>query len=326
MATSSIDDRYLYLGLGLTLLLSTRLISHALTRTATLNLISPSSSSNPTHPFPPTDPDPTPSLHITSLSTLATSPNPDLSRSATLLLLERLAQSPAQTRSYIDDLFSPCAATRQKGRYLDELFALPAYSFRAAENPASEWRGLLDVSLELETPAARTVRGAYKLARGLEGKGRVAVMGRLKGLAARLETGSRAVLICEGMREGQVVAWIEVMKGLVTRGTDVGRIAKAARLIREAGEMEGLDAEEVWELLRGEWEAGLRREKVTWETEIGWGGIDGDGDNLPLSRAGRRPRFHEDEPEMADLRRRRREAMVLHEGDGMVHRDDIIEA
>lgn len=53
-----------------------------------------------------------------------------------------------------------------------------------------------------------------------------------------------------------------------------------------------------------------------------------DGAALPLGRnidGSRRARFHEESPEETEVRRRRREAMVFHEGSGALGRDDIIQ-
>ncbi|KAF2221870.1 hypothetical protein BDZ85DRAFT_320172 [Elsinoe ampelina] len=335
-----LDDRHIYIGLGLTLLLSTRLISLALHRTTTLNLIHPS----PTHPHatPPSHPAPsspssTPSLPLPSLSTLSSSPNPDIARSATRLLLERLASSPTARSSFIDDIFSPRPHVRRQAKYLADLYA-KFYPYEGeGENPLAPWRGLLgrgDVASE--TPAERTVRRAYGLARGMEGRDGGDAVGRLRRLSGAWMGGRRGVVVCQRMREGQVVVWIEVMRGLVERGWDKGNVALGARLIGEAREMEGLEPGEVWEVLKGDWLEGDRRGKsggglrlARWddeddEAEIGWGGIDGDASNLPLARVERRPRFHEG-VEVEHIRRRRREAMVLHEGEGVVDRDDIIQ-
>lgn len=52
-----------------------------------------------------------------------------------------------------------------------------------------------------------------------------------------------------------------------------------------------------------------------------------DGVMLPLGRnvdGSRRARFHEESPEETEVRRRRREAMVFHEGSGALGREDII--
>lgn len=53
----------------------------------------------------------------------------------------------------------------------------------------------------------------------------------------------------------------------------------------------------------------------------------GDSAVLPLGRnvdGPRRARFHEESPEETEVRRRRREAMVFHEGSGALAREDII--
>ncbi|KAG8623062.1 hypothetical protein KVT40_008038 [Elsinoe batatas] len=346
-----LDDRHLYIGLGLTLLLSTRLISLALQRTTTLNLIH-HSQSNPhaaPHPnphslphsrpddLPPSSPDPTPSLPLSSLSTLSSSPNPDIARSATRLLLERLAFSPSARSSFIDDVFSPDPHIRQQAKYLADLYG-KFYPYEGeSENPLVPWRGLLGRgNVASETPAERTVRRAYALAKGMEGRDGGDAMGRLRRLSGAWTGGRRGVVVCQKMREGQVVVWIEVMKGLAERGWDVGSVALGARLIGEARGMEGLEAGEVWEVLKGDWLERSRRGQsgeglrlARWddeddEADIGWGGIDGDASNLPLARVERRPRFHEG-MEVEHIRRRRREAMVLHEGEGVVDRDDIIQ-
>ncbi|TKX24947.1 hypothetical protein C1H76_2790 [Elsinoe australis] len=329
--SSSLDDRWLYLGFGVVLFAATHLISHGLTTIANLNTISPSSSTFGASPSPSSPED---SLALATLSHLATSPNADIFRSSTLILLERLAKSQAARQSVLDDLFSPCAATRRRAKKLHQLYESSRFEGRVSASPTANWRGLIDASLNYASPAAVTVRAVYWHARALAEKGREGPMRQLEKLAGELgQAGLGFVLVWPEIKEVQVVAWINVMLGLLKEKSEAPgteRFLKAMKILEEVGEMEG-DPEEAWlmMLMRGKegremvegWREGRR-------SGAGFEGIDGDRGNLPLSRGWddtRRARFHEESAEVAEVRRRRREAMVFREGGGTVNRSDIIQ-
>ncbi|PNS20331.1 hypothetical protein CAC42_5781 [Sphaceloma murrayae] len=285
--SAPISDRWLFLGFGLTLLAATHLISRALTHLLDLNLIH-----DPDYPHsaPST---PSDSIPLTTLSVLAKSPNADISRSATLLLLSRLSSPSSRHQSFLDDLFSPSLTTRRSAAQLHALFLSPAYR-ASVPDPVRQWRGLLHASVASESSAGQTVRAVYWHARALGEKGETRPMEQLRMLAAEMaQTESRRVWVWTEIREGEIGVWIGVMRDWADQD------AKKA--------------------LQAGWEPGRR---------MGWEGIDGERDGLPLGRnwaAARRPRLHEESDDVVDVRRRRREAMVLHEGEGLVHRNDIIQ-
>jgi len=349
------NDRWLWLGLGkcfhhhhrtphltspgIFLFVATKSISKALIETVDLNTIhAPESETT----APTTSVEST--LDPKTLRALSASPNADIARSATEILLTRFLTHDTEPTEWAADLFSASATTRRKALYLfDYLFAF-LHSPLAAGIPEPDvlkLKGLVYRSGTFETAGARTLRSAYRAAVARKKNGLLDAWNALRRVSAMLDRpmveGVRIVVL-ESMNERQVTHWARAQRRLLELGEQLARedlmflesvkaMKRAGQVAEDEGEEETEDEVEEYddvELDGGEREGVeiTRRDQLQ---DILQRIVDGDLTPDSAAVPGRTARLHEESPEEAEVRRRRREAVVVHVGGGAVGREDIFQ-
>lgn len=284
----------------------------------------------------------------------------DTPSSACSLLITRFAAS-KHNCAWLHDLF--CASQASRTRAYNLILLIERLGITLSPQVIA-LRGLIDSSWSSDDASAQQLRLAFHAvyAHGTlhPPPSRLAwvklcnVSGDLAWRIEEQHGRPPPVLIFDGVNETNVIHWAEAqirMLTVVNFGLDPG-YCRAMRQLRGGGGDEADD------------DAGVDRRlhpALAWprrprqfdllpddpETDPGTGS-DPDEDGLPdtdyvsmdalLDRlrgedgamSGRQPaarvaRFHEESPEEAEVRRRRRTAMVLHDGAGAITREDILE-
>ncbi|GAM82653.1 hypothetical protein ANO11243_006350 [Dothideomycetidae sp. 11243] len=284
----------------------------------------------------PAMPKPEDSVALSTLQELIRSPNKEIATSASILLFHRFLASTDDTASWIGDFFSPSPAIRRSAQRLDDMF--DALQIKDSVPPIRHaFAKLISLSVDSDSMAARTIRAAYAHAQARAKANDTYPMHCLESLSLRMyDLRENWVIICPGMKAAQVIPWTAAMKSMqVLMKTSSARRSRSSGLnsvhlealhaLHAAGAMNEVDDNHdadfdlVEELDADADESSSDEDSVS--------PLDADSHDL-LRRFGldsphRRPRFHEESPEEAEVRRRRREAMVFHEGVGTVGREDI---
>lgn len=197
--------------------------------------------------------------------------------------------------------------------------------------------GLLSLSLRDETSRGDTIRAAYRASKSLLTQGKELAWVALVRLSSVVDgTGitftdpdgkDSKILVPEGgVNERNVVHWCRAQRRLL----QVHDAQNDAMYLRALDSMRRVARGEEGSPY-GYSETGFGRAGRRTEDDCGNPGLrladDEPGDigfeePPPVHRTAR---FHEESPEEAEVRRRRREVMVLHEGAGVVGRDDIFQ-
>ncbi|GAB7341456.1 hypothetical protein MBLNU457_7695t1 [Dothideomycetes sp. NU457] len=328
------NDRWLWLGLGIFLFIATKQISLALIETVDLNTIhAPEETTTASTSAEST-------LDPKTLGVLSASPNADIARSATEILLSRFATHDSEPTEWVADLFSSSPTIRQKALSIFTLLQTRGLAPHIPEPDVLKLRGLVHRSSRFETAGARTLRSAYHAAAARKKNGLLDAWNALRRVSAVLERPMMEgvpVVLAEGMNERQVMHWARAQRRLLELGERAARedlmflesvkaMRRAGMVAEDEGEEEtGDEGEEFDDVeLDGEAEGGdgSGRDQLQ---DILQRIVEGDLTSGNPAVPGRTARLHEESPEEAEVRRRRREAVVVHVGGGAVGRQDIFQ-
>ncbi|GAB7354048.1 hypothetical protein MBLNU459_g4628t2 [Dothideomycetes sp. NU459] len=287
------DDRWLWLGLGLWLRYSQG-ITCALQDTVQLSEIK-----DPNITKANVESDAEEAIGLDALHTLSRSSNPDIANAALSLLISRFALSDAGCDSLTLELFSPSAQTRRRAKQVLELIDSQPLAADVHKPDVLRVERVQELRNATKSDDVRTqsmcmafFRSFGPLSQGI---------GSLAGVADAVEAAMGLPLPLPAGSAFQSYAFSNNgMRALAldhdgAAGDPLGRRYPRTTL----GALEPLA-----ELLE-------RTDGI----------IQSLGRNVDGSR---RARFHEESPEETEVRRRRREAMVFHEGSGALGREDII--
>ncbi|KAI5207790.1 hypothetical protein E4T39_01675 [Aureobasidium subglaciale] len=304
-----VQDRYLWLGFGAFLLVAVKQISSALHTTIKLSEVY-----DPDHAKAANDIQAEDAVSLEALSTLVTSPNQEISNSATSLILSRFAQDEEATSSLTLDLFSPSPSTRLQAKQSLDLFdnhyTLDLYPLN--DTTVSTLHDKSNPTIQLMCRAYLRASRKYRQGR----------LGSLVEIAVAVEESTRISqsspraqrypetthFVFPQGREGDVVGRFQPVGQRVESLVDLlAEQAVATRpMVRFASTSR--DTSGVASSTTSELPALDEVEVVV---------VD---DQTRVART----RFQLSTNQEAEARRRRREAMVLHEGGGMIGTDDII--
>lgn len=199
-------------------------------------------------------------------------------------------------------------------------------------------RGLVYRSSGLEAAGARTVRAAYHAAAARKKGGQLDAWNALRRVSAVLErpmVEGVPVVVLEGMSERQVTHWARAQRRLLELGERMARedlmflesvkaMRRAGKVVEDGGEETEDEGEEFDDVGLEEAEGVdvTRRDQLQ---DILQRIVEGDLTSDSPAVPGRVARLHEESPEEAEVRRRRREAVVVHVGGGAVGREDIFQ-
>ncbi|KAG9517789.1 hypothetical protein KCU93_g8601, partial [Aureobasidium melanogenum] len=245
-----IQDRHLWIGFGVFLFVAVKGIERCLRTTVQLSEIY-----DPDHAKAANGTQAEDSISLEALSTLVSSPNQDISSSATSLILSRFAQDDSATSSLTTDLCSSSADTRLRTKRTLDLFdSLAADIYPLNDSVVSSLH-------EKSNPTVQVMCRAYLKAARKYRQGRLASL----------------VEIAEAVEEST----------RITHGDNNGVASSTTSELPALDELDVID------------------------------------DEVPHAAAAR-ARFQASSNHEAEVRRQRREAMVLHEGGGNIGSDDII--
>ena len=204
-------------------------------------------------------------------------------------------------------------------------------------------KGLIARSIDRDTAAAQTLRTAFHATRK---RGTKEAWNALRRVSAVLEREGLNVpiLVVPGLDERMVVHWARAQRRLLDVGDPKGDLlyqeafnAMVKAKARGGGDAEGDDdgdengaaAEEKDDLFEDvDLTEHQRMVDFAFTEILSRGSVDETFlQHLESSEEGRRVarRSVEESPEEVEVRRRRREAMVLHEGEGQIGREDIFQ-
>lgn len=261
--------------------------------------------------------------------------------SATSLLLNRFASSATSQESWINELFSSNLKTRQQAEHILRLYAnyrLPPEISTPDVVHLSGLLGLVTLTNSDEDGITKTIQSAYHVALRRRAHGNNDAWQALHDLSQRLEheaavsrrlgySGARngagtAFIAAPWLEEWQIVYWVQAQQQILNvrdpedidldlaRETFWQRCEQADPNRIVSGRL--VDLAEILDpdLRETENESSFTHELVDTGRPSLWGRV---------------PRFNEESPEEAEVRRRRRDVMVLHEGGGPIGREDIIQ-
>lgn len=256
--------------------------------------------------------------------------------SATSLLLKRFCNI-QDVDEWISDIFSPSIATRRSAEKL-----LRIYDSTSAKKPDIVYlRGLishLTFDGSTENGTYQTIKSAYSSACNLRADGHMNAWNSLRSLSLFLErhadhqrrrgeaevrnSDEMPFIVVPELSERTVEPWALAQRTLFTVHDPASRSRVKETFMRwytaESGEYtindqrqpdrhELIDPRDAMERFGGNYFA------------------HGDARNDSPALWGRTARFHEESPEEAEVRRRRREAVVFHEGSGSIEQEDIFQ-
>ncbi|KAI4740794.1 hypothetical protein E4T50_08772 [Aureobasidium sp. EXF-12298] len=311
MTPWEVQDRHLWIGFGVFLFIAVKGIERCLQTTIQLSEIY-----DPQHAKAANGTQAEESTSLEALSTLVTSPNQDISNAATSLLLSRFTQDDSATSSLTQDLFSPSSDTRVRAKRTLDLFdALANDLFPLNDNVVAS---LHDKS----NPTVQIMCRAYFKAVRKYRQGRLA---SLVDIADAVEESTRIVHHRsrrthrhpeshfvfpqqEGVTEARFQPVSQRVESLVDMLAEQAIATRPMRRFVAPGESSGDTSP-------------LASRSPPALDELGDGFDDDDDDEAPHTA---RTRFQASSNHEAEVRRHRREAMVLHEGGGVIGSEDII--
>ncbi|CAD0093382.1 unnamed protein product [Aureobasidium vineae] len=306
-----IQDRHLWLGFGVFLFVAVKGVERCLRTTIKLSEIY-----DPVYAKAANGTQAEESISLEALSTLVTSPNQDISNSATSLILSRFALDDSATSSLTHDLFSPSADTRLSAKRTLDLF----------DNLATDFYPLNDTAVsslhDKSDPTVQVMCRAYFKAARKYRQGRLAT---LVDIADAVEGSTR--ITHNRVRRAQRYPETHFVFPQQEESAEVAASARFQPVSQRVESLVDMLAEQ----------AVMTRPMVRFAAP---GEQDGDGassttSGLPdledldvvddeVPHAAARARFQSSSNHEAEVRRQRREAMVLHEGGGVIGSEDII--
>ncbi|KAI4716486.1 hypothetical protein E4T48_07308 [Aureobasidium sp. EXF-10727] len=308
-----IQDRHLWLGFGVFLFVAVKGIEKCLRTTIKLSEIY-----DPVYAKAANGTQAEESISLEALSTLVTSPNQDISNSATSLILSRFAQDDSATSSLTNDLFSPSADTRLSAKRTLDLFDTLATDFYPLNDTAVS--SLHDKS----NPTVQVMCRAYFKAARKYRQGRLAT---LVEIADAVEESTRIT----HNRTRRAHRYPETHFVFPQQGEGSEGAAAPARFQPVSQRVESLvdmlaeQAVMTRPMVRFA-APGEQNSDGASSTTSGLPALedlDVVDDEVPHAAAAR-ARFQASSNHEAEVRRQRREAMVLHEGGGVIGSEDII--
>ncbi|KAK5999577.1 hypothetical protein QM012_005234 [Aureobasidium pullulans] len=307
-----IQDRHLWIGFGFFLFVALKGIERCLQTTVLLSEIY-----DPDHAKAANGSQAEDSISLEALSTLVTSPNQDTSNSATSLILSRFAQDDSATSSLTNDLFSSSAATRLRARRTLDLF----------DNLAADLYPLNDSIIsslhDKSSPTVQVMCRAYLKAARKYRQGRLVT---LVEIADAVEESTK--ISYERTRQTHrypQTHFVFPQQGESAEGTSsAARFQPVSQRVESLVDMLAEQAVMTRPMVRfatpGEQNSGATSSTTSELPALDE--VDVVDDEVP--RAAARARFQASSNHEAEVRRQRREAMVLHEGGGGIGIDDII--
>ncbi|KAI5247314.1 hypothetical protein E4T43_02256 [Aureobasidium subglaciale] len=303
-----IRDRYLWLGFGAFLFVAVRQISSSLHTTIKLSEVY-----DPDHARAANDTQAEDAVSLEALSTLVTSPNQDISNSAISLILSRFAQDEQATSSLTLDLFSSSPATRLQAKQSLDLFD-NHYTLDLYPLNDTTVSSLHDKS----NPTTQLMCRAYFRAARKYRQGR---LGSLVEIAVAVEESTK---ISQRSQRGQRYPETHFVFPQGREGDVVGRFQPVGQRVESLVDLLAEQAVATRPMVRFAAVASGETSGVASSTTSDLPDLEEVevvvDDQPRVSRA----RFQSSTNQEAEARRRRREAMVLHEGGGMIGTDDII--
>jgi len=313
--------------------IATKSISKALITTVDLNVIH-SPDSQTTAPNAAIES----TLDSKTLGTLSQSPNPEIARSATEILLTRFATSDKEITAWSADIFSPSPSIRKRATALFTLLRSRGLAPGVPEPDVLKHKGLVYRSRDLDTAGARTLRSAYRAAAVRKENGILDAWNALRRVSTVLERAMECVpiVVLESMNERQVVHWARAQRRLLDLGDREAKedlmFLEAVKAMNKAGKVEEGQGEngtedETEEFDDVDLDGGERDEVEVADLDLRavLQRFERDLEAGNISLGDRIARLHEESPEEAEVRRRRREAVVVHVGGGAVGREDIFQ-
>ncbi|KAL2031659.1 hypothetical protein VTO58DRAFT_107010 [Aureobasidium pullulans] len=304
-----IRDRYLWLGFGAFLFVAIKGISQTLRTTIRLSEVY-----DPDHAKAANDIQAEDSISLDALATLVTSPNQDISSSATSLILSRFTQDPSACKTLTTDLFSSTPSTRHKAKevlYLFDSLSLDLYPFDDAS--VSNLHDKSDRRLQHACQAYFYATRKYR-------------QGRLNSLVQVAE------MVEDSMRAGQSVRRVRreaveshfVFPGQGDESGEEGEMMAArfqpvSQRVESLVDMLAEQAVTTRPLVRFASSGEQSTASSTTSELPALEEVDPNEDTAGSARL----RRHAQSNHEAEARRRRREAMVLHEGGGRIGMEDI---
>lgn len=256
--------------------------------------------------------------HTNVHKTLVKQPLIDAIASATSLILSRFAQDDSATSSLTNDLFSQSAETRLRARRTLDLFDCLA----ADIYPLND--SVISLLHDKSNPTVQVMCRAYlKAARKYR-------QGRLASLVEIADAVDESTRIGHA-RARQAHGYPETHFVFPQQG-ESAEVASSARFQPVSQRVESLvdmlaeQAVMTRPMVRfaapGEQSSGFASSATSESPALDEMDVAGDDDEVPHAAA--RARFQTSTNREAEVRRQRREAMVLHEGSGNIGSDDII--
>ncbi|KAI5274457.1 hypothetical protein E4T47_02644 [Aureobasidium subglaciale] len=303
-----IRDRYLWLGFGAFLFVAVRQISSSLHTTIKLSEVY-----DPDHAKAANDTQAEDAVSLEALSTLVTSPNQDISNSAISLILSRFAQDEQATSSLTLDLFSSSPATRLQAKQSLDLFD-NHYTLDLYPLNDTTVSSLHDKS----NPTTQLMCRAYFRAARKYRQGR---LGSLVEIAVAVEESTK---ISQRSQRGQRYPETHFVFPQGREGDVVGRFQPVGQRVESLVDLLAEQAVTTRPMVRFAAVASGETSGVASSTTSDLPDLEEVEVVVDDQPRVARARFQSSTNQEAEARRRRREAMVLHEGGGMIGTDDII--
>jgi len=242
-----LKDKFYYLlnntpKTGITLLAAIKCISLALNDIADLNISHQSAAEK--------------IIPISTLQTLIKSPNPNIAKAASTILLRRLKTTiPHNTISpFVDDLFSPSSDAREKAFKLVKILESHVAEDRSfLYSPKFYYSFIVETTVLADDDDANTLRAVYRLAKIMEKKGEPKAMQLFDELVFDIYgTEEMTVLTLPAIVESEVLSWLKACIWLSKSGRNGSHAwrgfrnaeAKAWWMFRNA---EFIDSDRPWE-------------------------------------------------------------------------------
>ncbi|CAD0091109.1 unnamed protein product [Aureobasidium mustum] len=302
-----IQDRHLWIGFGVFLFVAVKGIERCLRTTAQLSEIY-----DPDHAKAANGTQAEDSISLEALSTLVTSSNQDISNSATSLILSRFAQDDSATSSLTTDLFSSSTDTRLRAKRTLDLFDSLAIDLYPLND------SLVSTLHEKSNPTVQVMCRAYlKAARKYR-------QGRLASLVEIADAVEESTRITHGnLRQAHRYPETHFVFPQQGESAEV-RFQPVSQRVESLVDMLAEQAVMTRPMVRfaapGDQSSGVPSSTTSELPALDE--MDVVDDEAPHAAA--RARFQASTNHEAEVRRHRREAMVLHEGGGNIGSEDII--